>query len=395
MAASLFFMNRNLFLLFSTFIKLGSLSFGGYMSLIAMVREELVTKKKLINDEIITEGTALASILPGPVAVNVVVYVGYRMNGLMGSLISMVAVLLPSFVLVLLLTVLYLQWSTKIAFDSVVRGVLPVVSAIILSVGYTMGKANCKRPIHYLAAGISCLILILFPGNYTIILVLSAAAFLGVLFFNKQDYKKMPMESSDWSGFIIFIIAVVIGMVISVTFFRDNSIVQLFSKFSMVSLTLFGGGYVMVPVLQSMLVDHLHWTSQQEFIYGVSIGQITPGPILISAAFFGYKVSGIPGSVVATIGIFLPSAILMITLSKVYLVIKGNAYVQSGLEMIKPAIVGLILYSGVLLIGAETSGTHFLPILILLAVSLILIFWLKFKPFLMIPAGACIGYFLL
>lgn len=147
----------------------------------------------------------------------------------------------------------------------------------------------------------------------------------------------------------------------------------------------------MVPILKSTLVDQLHWVSAEEFIYGISIGQVTPGPILISSAFFGYKMAGVTGAIVATASIFLPSSLLMIILSGIFLSIKQNPIVQSVLVGIRPAVVGMIVYSGFSLFNLMTDANLFVSIT-LAAVTFWLVYKYNVNTALLIVAGSILGF---
>lgn len=124
----------------------------------------------------------------------------------------------------------------------------------------------------------------------------------------------------------------------------------------------------MIPILKSILVDQLAWFGADEFGFGISIGQVTPGPILISAAFFGYKMWGIKGALISTIGIFLPSSMLMIFTSQVYQNIRNNILLKAAMTGVMPAVVGLIIYSGITLFLNHVEQN---PLVIALAIFIV------------------------
>jgi chromate transporter len=383
---------RNLIYLFRTFIVIGSTSFGGYMSLISMMRERMVVRDKTINDDRITEGLALASMLPGPVAVNVVAYTGFYLSGVTGALISIVSVLLPSFALVLALSILFLSAGNKIDFHSILLGIFPVVAGVIFSTGISMGKKNCTQVAHYIIAATSFIALVFLKGYWPILLVLSLAAAAGILLFKKSGPQNDQATPKSWNQVLLFAAVFIFFFLITFLISSESILLSLLKEFSTVSLTLFGGGYVMVPILKTILVDQLRWVSGEEFIYGISIGQVTPGPILISAGFFGYKMKGILGAIVATGSIFLPSAMLMIILSNVFIALKHNRFIQAALSGIRPAVVGMILYSGFSLYQLMTDANLYISITIV-ALTFWLVFKYSFNTALLICAGAILGFF--
>jgi chromate transporter len=361
------------------------------MSLISMMRERMVERDKSIDDDRITEGLALASMLPGPVAVNVVAYTGFYLSGFVGAVVSIVSVLLPSFVLVLALSIFYLEAGSKIDFHSILLGIFPVVAGVILSTGASMGKKNCTTLPHLAIALCSFAVLFFFKGYWSILLVLALAALCGILLFKRAPAANSRGTRKSWRP--VLISAALFSAFFIVIFFYPSAsiLLSIIKEFSKVSLTLFGGGYVMVPILKSTLVDQLHWLSGEEFIYGISIGQITPGPILISSVFFGYKMSGLSGAMLATVSIFLPSAMLMVILSNVFISFKHNAPIQAALSGIRPAVVGMIVYSGFSLYPLMADANPLVSLAIA-AITFWLVFRYSFNTALLILAGGILGY---
>lgn len=384
--------SRHLYLI-RTFVLIGSTSFGGYMSLIAMLRNKMVARDKTITDDLVTEGISLASMLPGPVAVNVVTYVGYYMAGITGALVSMAAVLLPSFILVLAFTWLYLHAGSAVHIDDILKGIFPVVAGIIFSTGISMGKKICTNWRHYVVATASFIAVYFFNSHWAILVTLALSAVAGTLLF-KPGVEPRTTPSRAWQRVVIWLAVFALGLVVIIWLSSGTLLGKIFEQFSVVSLSLFGGGYVMIPILKSMLVDQLAWITDQEFVYGISVGQVTPGPILISATFFGYKVAGLTGAIVATVAIFTPSAILMLLLSAIFGALKHSQIVQAALTGVRPCVVGLILYSGLSILLTHTQGTHAALTLALAAVSFFLVFRFNVSNVMLILGGAVIGYLL-
>jgi chromate transporter len=342
--------------LIRSFLTIGSVSFGGYLPLVAMIKTRLVERDKMLDEERITEALALGSLLPGPLAVNVTAYVSFLLGGVTGSLLAVIAVLLPSFLLLLLFSVLYFEFHIGASFDYILMGILPVILAIIISMSVKMYQSSCKTFLHTVIALTSLVLLLFLPGYWTIFFIIVGSGVLGVFLYRDREHVKHSFVRHDmW--FLLVPALVVIGYLLFHRFVSANQNLLLFDVFAKTSLTLFGGGYVMIPILELLLVNQLHWVSSNEFLVGISLGHITPGPILISAAFFGYKVNGAIGSLVAVLGIFLPSAGLMIICSRFYSQISGNPVIKAALKAIRPAIVGMIGYSAVsLALGDKLFG---------------------------------------
>jgi chromate transporter len=287
---------------------------------------------------------------------------------------------------------LYFKWSTKVDYAAIIGGILPVVVAYIFSVSYTMFKTTCTRLMHYLVVSMVVITLLITSTYFAILGLLFGSAVLGAIYLNKasalstKETPRFNNHSFFWMGLIC------IGIFILTILLSNTIFVQIFKNFALVSLTLLGGGYVMVPLLQDLLINKLQWVNQGEFVYGISIGQMTPGPILISALFFGYKVAGFFGGLLATIGIFFPSAMLMILVSDIYVAFKSNRYVLGAMQLVKPVIVGLIFFSGFSLIMEDSALEKQALVVLLTAFFLFLIIRFKFKPIVLIPLGGILGF---
>ena len=174
-------------------------------------------------------------------------------------------------------------------------------------------------------------------------------------------------------------------------FLENTSLAKLFIVFSGMSLTLFGSGYVFIPMIQEIVVNNYGWVTQTEFASAIALSQITPGPILISAAFIGYAVKGILGSLVATIGIFFPPAMLMITCSDLLEQIKNSSTIQTALKGVRPAVIGMIFAAALILL--QGVKIHWVSALILMG-GLFAILRFKVDVILVIPVAGILGILL-
>lgn len=383
----------NLVNLFGKFLVIGSTSFGGYMALVAMVREWLVTKEKLVEDEVITEGVTLASLLPGPVAVNVVAYVGYVIAGIRGAIVSVIAVLVPSFTLVTAFAALYFTYGEVVNADAILKGIMPVVVALLLSVATTMGINSVKKFQDFIMVLLAVVIFLVSPHYGILVGVLVLGAILGIAFKRSPGTSRAtPLSAEKTVHVLVPVLAFVFVYLVVRLFFYENINGRLFTEFASISLTLFGGGYVMVPMLKGILVDQTHWFSFREFMAGISAGQVTPGPILISAAFFGYKLNGITGAAVAATAIFFPSSLLMILASRFFSNYRTNPYVIAALAGIKPAIVGLIVAAAFSVFFDFWPEANHRVAIFTLVVSFIFFFRFKTNPAIVVLISGLIGY---
>ena len=383
--------------LFFIFLKTGTISFGGYMMLIAMIKYEFVERTRILKNSKILDAITMASFLPGPMAINVASYVGFLLKGWKGAVISFVAVLLPSFLIMLLFSHLYLNSQNIPGFTSFFMGVMPVVSAVIFTVAYDIFKETKNKFFSFTLVVLSFMIAYSVKGYISIILPLLICGLLNI-FYNKKKIKFGVFFSNSSKNFIkikgiliaSFIIATLYVFLNNATI--DTNTFNLARIFSNISLTLFGGGYVFIPYLDKIIVEQLGWLTQREFIDSIAMGQITPGPILITATFIGYKINGIFGAFIATISIFLPSSVIIIFFSRVYYFFKKNAFFKIVIKGFKIGIIGLICYAGYIIMFREEIFNSF-NILIFIISFLILAKKIIHPLFLILTFGV-LGYYL-
>ncbi len=366
--------NPSLIYLIKTFLVVGASSFGGYSALISVVQDRLVERDKLISNKIIVEGFSLASVLPGPVAVNTVTYIGFSLRGWPGAMVSMVSVITPSFFLMIVLTHFYLQYGAIPEVTSIMQGILPVVMGIILTAGYNMSKKNLKDWRQLFILGASLAIQFYFTGYFYYILSLVFGGLMGYLLFLKNVPKPSLLEPTTTkrkrraTWHLVFLVVIILTFV-----FQNSEIInlKLAAVFSKISLSLFGGGYVMIPMLHSIIVGKYHWLNSTEFMDAITLGQITPGPILVSATFIGYKIGGISGAFLSTMAIFGPSAMLIIFIADIFKRATSNRYWLAVLEGLKPVVVSFIISSLFILFEASSNVWFTFAVSALSAVLLI------------------------
>lgn len=381
-------------------LKVGSISFGGYMALVSILRDELVDRRRVLKDEVIMDAVALASIFPGPLAVNIVIYVGYKLRGKAGMLIAFIGIILPAFVLVYILTYLYFEYGDVLNVEPIFKGVMPAVGAIILSVAIKMTKSHIRHRVQVLLLLISIAALLTFTGFKTIIVLVAGGAILGYLFFRHEvqgsnDLNEIPVSRFNGKDVQVVALALVAvaGVLLALALFGEKSMVlQLISVFSAMSLSLFGGGYVFIPMMQEVVVESLGWLSNAEFIDGIALGQVSPGPIMISSVFIGYKVMGITGALVATAAMFLPSGILMVAGSQMILRHSDSILFKSAMKGVYAVTIGMI-FSACVKIGMALE-VDVVSIAIFLVGSLCLIRYKMNLIYVILSAGLAGSFFM-
>lgn len=386
------------------FLKIGATSFGGFIAMVSIIQDQMVSKKKVIKNELILDGISLASVMPGPLAVNVVTYIGYQLRGIKGALVSMLAVILPSYILVLGLSWSYFEYGSLPVVDKIFSGILPAVVAIILVVATSMTKKSITDYKQWVICIVSGVLLIFIGGFFITLGLIFVGGLSGYFLYNKSSTHK-KFETAPINGrkkripyyFIFLLTAVVLAILLFPKlgpqelhlFFTD--IRMLMVVFSGMSVTLFGGGYVFIPAIQETVVQNLQWLTVKEFTDSIAMGQITPGPILISATFIGYKVAGFWGSIVATVAIFLPSGILMIAGSHFLEKFKNSKSIQAIFMGLRPAVIGLIFAASITI--GKSIEMNWQSVLIFLIIF-IANFKYKINAALLIPVSGLLGLIL-
>lgn len=379
--------------LFWIFFKIACTSFGGFMAMISVVENEVVARRKLMAATDMLDGISLASILPGPMAVNLVVYVGYRLRGGMGALIGALGAVLPAFTFIVVLSIAYFQWGQVPAINKLFMGFIPAVTAIIVSTAWNMG---CKAVTGWregVLALASAATLLGIGGFYSTLAIILVAGVFGWWWFREAketaSANAVPPSKHGMGMNLMFLQSS--PMVVPFLSVDPSLTVKLFLVFAGMSVMLFGGGYVFIPLIQKIVVDGHGWVTNQEFIDSIAMSQVTPGPILVSAAFIGLKVAGFAGAIAATLGIFLPPALLMVGSTRVLEYIKQSQTISAAMRGIRPAVVGMIA-AAAFTVGA-TAAQHWVSVMIF-TVALLALMRLQVQVVWVIPAAGLTGLML-
>ncbi len=383
--------------LFWIFFKIACTSFGGFMAMISVTENVVVERKKLMSHRAMLDGISLASILPGPVAVNLVVYVGYRLRGGMGALLSALGAVSPSFVFIMVLSLAYFQWGQVPAVNRLFMGFIPAVSAIIVSAAWNMSRKSIAGWREALIAVIAASILLVVGGFYSTLAIIVGAGVIGWLWFGptnatapesaQTDTTKTARAKSKFDINAIFIGAAPLTA-LPLWQFDPGILLKLFFVFAGMSLMLFGGGYVFIPLIQEIVVNGHGWVSRQEFVDAIAMGQITPGPILVSAAFIGLKVAGLAGAVVATLGIYLPSALLMVASTHMLERIKHSRVIAAALCGVRPSVIGMVAAAA---FTVGWSAPHHWGSVLIFAAALVALLRLRIEVVWIIPVAGLAG----
>src|SRR3989344_4227193 len=371
--------------LFWIFFRIACTSFGGFMAMIAVVENVVVERKKLLTHQAMLDGISLASMLPGPVAVNVCAYVGYRLRGRLGAALAATAAILPAFVLVTALSAAYFRW-----------GQIPAVAAVIVAAAWNMSRKSLIGLREEAIAIAAFAALLGLSGFYSTLGIILGAGVIGwLLFRTDRDSPSQPDKKPTPSGPQFNANALLLGSapLVQIPWWSVDPamLTKLFAVFAGMSVMLFGGGYVFIPMIQEIVVINQKWVTAQEFIDGIALGQITPGPILVSAAFIGFKVAGLAGALVATVAIFAPPAVLMVAASGAFERLRHASAIQAALRGVRPAVVGMIFAA------AAVVGRSAVPVwysVAIFAVALYALLRFRVEAVWIIPAAGAAGWWL-
>jgi len=304
----------------------------------AMLEElkSLNAKKQWLSDEEIDKAVAMVQLYPGPIFIDLAIFISYKLRGLIGAFLAMFFFLLPSFLIMVGLSFLYFHYG-KVSFIHPLFKVLEaMVIGIIVKVALDFGKKYIKSKISSLIAGISFILMLYKVGIIYILLF----AFLASLFC-KPSEQKTQNENKKISLLPIIISGGIFTALLIYGYFANHLLFEMFK----VGAIAFGNGMTILPVLENVVITN-HWLNYKEFADAIAFGQITPGPFLITSVFIGYKVSGIIGSILATIGMFYPSFFYTIVMSEIYKKIAHLSVIQKILKSLLASFTGMIFYVG-------------------------------------------------
>jgi chromate transporter len=384
--------------LFWIFFRIACTSFGGFMAMISVVENVVVERKKLLTHQAMLDGISLASMLPGPVAVNVCTYVGYRLRGRAGALVAATAAILPAFVLVVILSAAYFRWGQIPAVSKLFMGFIPAVTAVIVAAAWNMSRKSLTGLREEAIAIAAFTVLLGIGGFYSTLGIILGAGVIGWLLFRTDPgpaAQPPPDKKPAAPGTPLNVNALLLStapMVQIPWWSVDPAILmKLCAVFAGMSVMLFGGGYVFIPMIQEIVVTNHKWVTTQEFVDGIALGQITPGPILVSAAFIGLKVAGLAGATIATVAIFAPPAVLMVVASNAFERLQRSSAIQAALRGVRPAVIGMIFAAAVVV------GQTAVPVwysIALFAVALYALIRFRVEAVWIIPAAGAAGWWL-
>jgi chromate transporter len=320
------------------FLRLGFSSFGGPLGHIAMMETEVVARRQWLSREQFLEGLSLCQMLPGPAATQLGVLIGYLQRGLPGALLGGAAFILPGALVMLVLTLLYARFGALPALHGVFLGIAPAVVAVILFSAWRLALGACSRAGLALLAVAGFLLTALLEVDTVIVLFLCGFVWVG---HRRLAERRATLRA--WALPLLVTASPEVYARLAWLWFKMGALV-------------YGGGYVIIPVVRGEAVERFGWLSDRVFLDGLALGQVTPGPIVNLSVFVGYQAGGLLGAAVAAIGVYGPAFAVVLAAAPLAERARRRPAVQAFLQGVNAAVVGAIVAATLpLLRGAIVS----------------------------------------
>ncbi|WP_335901017.1 chromate efflux transporter [Shewanella algae] len=325
--------------IFVRFFSLGLVSFGGPAAHIGYFRKTFVEELGWLDDKDYASLVALSQFLPGPGSSQVGFAIGYRRGALPGAMLAFIGFTLPSFLLMFLLAVSSYQYLSSDLFQGVIAGLKLLAVVVVADAAWGMFKQFCRSHITRMLALLSTVILLLWPGNLTQLLLLLAGAIVGLYGLNREA-PAPPKSGSmqlNWSALLIFLFLLLLtGPLLA------HPLAELFKQFYQTGAMVFGGGHVVLPLLESQLANSI---DHDRFLTGYALAQAVPGPMFSLAAYLGAELwpqDALVGASVATLAIFLPGFLLLLAVIRGWQGIAERPKMAAMVMGINATVVGLL-----------------------------------------------------
>ena len=312
--------------------------------MVAHIRELSTERHQWIEETDFKNGVALCQSIPGAIAMQVAAYVGLKVRGISGALAAYIGFGLPAFIFMSILSVLYARFNNLPKFISLFNGLQVIVVAIIFNGTYSFGRNIANN---YKSLIVALLSAILFWFGISPFIVIIAAGILGMAFLKvsaSSTVTNSKTRETQWNARQIVGLLVAFLICFAGLYFISSTLFSLAAVMLKIDLFAFGGGFASLPLMLNEVVINRGWLDSKTFMDGIALGQITPGPIVITAAFVGYLVYGILGAIAATIAIFTPSFFMVVTIAPFFDRLKNSVYFMKAIDGIFASFVGLLLY---------------------------------------------------
>ena len=357
------------------FLRLGLTAFGGPAAHVALMHDEMVVRRKWVSEDRFLELFGAANLIPGPTSTEMAIYLGVQRVGWPGLVLGGLCFILPAMLIVLGLSWAYVQYGSTPAVAGILYGVKPVVIAIIFQALWGLGRKAVKG---YLSATVGLAAAALYLLGVNVLIILLGGGLLIMAVKNASRLRKVKAAS------LLLPLAPGLAASAAVPF----SLGLLFLTFLKIGAVLYGSGYVLLAFLRADFVTNLGWLTDKQLLDAIAIGQVTPGPVFTSATFVGYLVGGLPGALLATLAIFLPSFAYVAISAPLLPRLRKSPWAAAFLEGVTLASLGLM--AGVTIQLGIAAFTDLLTVLLGIA-ALILLLRYRLNTTWLIVGGMAIG----
>jgi len=363
----------------AVFLKLGTIAFGGPAAHIAMMNEEIVQKRKWVDQDTFLDLLGAANLIPGPNSTELAIHLGYRRAGRAGLIVAGVCFILPAMLIVIGMAILYHRYGQLPQISAILYGVKPVIIAIVLQALWGLTRTAVKNRVTA-AAGLLTLGGAALGAQEILLLVLAGA--LVMLIQNRQKLRGKLFSLSPLIPFCA------VWPSTSPQPSDPSALGKLFWLFLKMGSVLYGSGYVLLAFLQSEFVERWQVLAPHQLLDAVAVGQFTPGPVFTTATFVGYLIAGIPGAILATVGIFLPAFVFVVLVNPWIDRLRCSSWTGSFLDGVNAASLALMtLVTGQLALNTVIDWFT----LCLTLTSTVLVFRFNINSAWLILAGGALG----
>ncbi|ACB52541.1 chromate transport protein [Crocosphaera subtropica ATCC 51142] len=325
-------LKQRLVSLASVFLKLGVIGFGGPAAHIAMMEAEVVRDRQWLQRSQFLDLLGATNLIPGPNSTEMAIHVGYVYGGVWGLIVAGISFIFPAVTITAILAIIYTQFGSLPQIAPLLSGIKPAVIVVIFGALYRLAKKAIKKRKFWLII-LLVAILLLLGLNEVVSLLLGGLLGMFWLTLTESNTMTIPL--------VAFLVSSNIDQAANQESLNP-SLWQLGLFFLKIGTVLFGSGYVLIAFLEGELVNQYGWLTQQQLLDAIAIGQFTPGPVLSTATFIGYVILGIPGAIIATLGIFLPSFVFVLAVNPIIGKLRQSKWTASFLDAVNVSAVAIM-----------------------------------------------------